>query len=64
MARNSSSAMRCLSGSNPRGASKHGGGATCVDVMHDTVERFGGRCLGAAATGIPRVVVEPVAGAR
>ncbi len=47
------------------GAGKHGGGATCVHVMHNAVERFGGgRHLGAAAAGIPRAAVVPVAGAR
>ncbi len=25
----------------PPGAGEHGGGATCFDVMHDAVERFG-----------------------
>jgi hypothetical protein len=44
----------------PPGAGEHWGGATCVDVMHNAVERFGGgQRLGAAATGIPRAVVVP-----
>ncbi len=28
------------------GAGEHGGSATCVDVMHNTVERFGGAVPG------------------
>jgi hypothetical protein len=50
-----------FSGVKPPRAGKHGGSATCVDVMHHAVE---GRRLGAAAAGTPQVVVVTVAGAR
>ncbi len=30
---------------------EHGGGATCVDVVHNAVERFGGAALGRSSDG-------------
>jgi hypothetical protein len=34
----------------PPGTGKHGGGTTCVDVMHNAVERFGGNSSSSCCT--------------
>ncbi len=64
MARNSSSAMRCFSGSNCQGRPTRGRRYLCQCDAPRRGVVWEGRRLGAAETEIRRAAVVPVAGAR